>query len=195
VFIDNDPENDIDYLGLFGDGQRAHGGQTQLTSTYLVQVPSGGKTPSFRSITVTVPITKGHSDFYGYTEEESGETGGFNFVQEDHGLTNPYLQPSRHFQKPSVTDAEVQAAIDACEKEEFQRAMHRRQDGFSHYDKEYRWDPLHGEFGHAFSLKAPQGRHFPGTLPDEDMSAWERANTTTKEWVAKWKEKCQCDKK
>jgi len=193
--VGNDPVNDFDILGLFGDGQRANGGRTQMTLTYSVQVPSAGKTHKYSTRTVVVPITKGHSDFYGYTEAESGEPGGFDYVQEDHGLSNPYLQPWRHFRKPPATEAEVDAAIKVCNKKEFQRAMHRRQDGYSHYDKDYRWDPLHGEFGHALTVKAPQGLHFPGTLPDEDMVAWANANEHTKAKVDEWKKKCQCGKK
>jgi len=192
-FVGNDPQDSVDYFGLFGDGQRANGGKTETFVTIEVGLSSKSLVHSYR--TIRVPITKGHSDFYGYTEEESGESGGFDYVQEDHGLTNPYLQPERHFRKPSATEAEVDAAIKACSKEEFQRAMHRRQDGYSHYDKDYRWDPLHGEFGHAFTLKAPQGMHFPGTLPDEDMVAWGQANEHTKTKVAEWKKNCQCGKK
>jgi len=118
----------------------------------------------------TAPL--GHSDFYGGDE--------FDYTAEDHGLTSPYLQPWRHFRPLEQSLAEAQRAIDMGDANAFARAMHRSQDYYTHYGKDYRWAPGNfqrpcGGFGHVCT-----------TAPDNDPAAWGQANKMTQEMVNKW---------
>lgn len=79
---------------------------------------------------------RGHSDFYGSDR--------FDYVRYDHqGDTNPvYGDPAMHFRErnKAIRD-EIEAAINSCNKEDFEDVMHQYQDTFSHWDQGYRWDP------------------------------------------------------
>jgi RHS repeat-associated protein len=125
----------------------------------------------------------GHDDF----------TGGnyFNYSLEDRGSTSPWRNPERHFRDLSVSEADVDMAIATCNKEAFERAMHRGQDYFSHYKKGYRWNP-----GNRGPDKASRcngyGHACDGTNPDEDEAAWKEAEAWSKSMVDKWNVKCGC---
>ena len=123
----------------------------------------------------------GHGDFSGSDR--------FDYNEEDNDPnTSPYADPERHFRNtpPSVVDAID--AISKCDKDAFQRAMHRGQDSFSHYKPGYRWRPfLHWKslgFGHLFA----------GTKPDDNEQAWQQAEEWTKGMLAEWDKYCSCKK-
>lgn len=152
----NSPLVHVDRLGLFGDGQSA-GPERD---------PNG-------------PL--GHSDFYGQKEF------GLDYTKEDHGWSSPFNPASsgRHFQPLEQSEGEANAAIKSCNQDAFERAMHRVQDFYSHYNKGYRWDPFNSSlkcrgFGHACD----------GTKPDNDPEAWAAANEKTKDLVGKWRSCC-----
>ena len=64
--------------------------------------------------------------------------------------------------------------------------MYCGQDFFSHYNKEYRWDP----FGQWNNLGL--GHTFAGFTPDNDVYAWKQANAWTLKWLNEWINKCTC---
>jgi len=140
--------NVIDPLGLFGDGR------------------------SYRpKPNPNAPL--GHSDFTGYDK--------FDYTAEDHDRrtspTNPFLgNPGAHFQDLKTSLAECRAYIETCDPGGGARAMHRMQDYYSHYVKDYRWEPGKGNLGHLFA----------GTGPDNDQDAWKQAEAKTKELLAEW---------
>ena len=115
----------------------------------------------------------GHADFFGSDI--------FDYTLEDKDpLTSPFRDPERHFRPLSVSEKDVKAAIESGNKDMFQRAMHRGQDYFSHYSKGYRWKPFRClknlGFGHLFA----------GKKPDQDISAWNKAEEWTKKWLSEW---------
>jgi len=114
------------------------------------------------------PEFRGHSDFTGGDE--------FDFTKEDRGLSSPFIRPGPHFQDLDTSRDQVREAIDLGDKDRFERAMHRLQDFYTHYDKGFRWDPWHGYFGHLFY----------GTAPDHDEDAWEEAERESRVWVDLW---------
>ena len=124
----------------------------------------------------------GHGDFSGHNE--------FDYNREDNDpATRPAPisgDPKRHFRELSQSEADASAAIAACDRDAFQRAMHRGQDYFSHYRKGYRWKPVgcwkNLGFGHAFD----------GSAPDIDIEAWSFAETWTRIWLMRWNDKCRC---
>jgi RHS repeat-associated protein len=124
----------------------------------------------------------GHKDFYGSNM--------FDYYLEDRELSTspiPILgDPERHFRDLSISESQIQAAVNTCTKEDFQSAAHRGQDFFSHYDKGYRWDP----FGQWNNLGL--GHAFAGSTPDNDVYAWKRANTWTLKWLNEWINRCAC---
>jgi len=77
---------------------------------------------------------------------------------------------------------DAQMAIEKCNKDEFERAMHRLQDYYFHYAKGFRWKPSEGKFGHPFKPKA-----------DNDPVAWARANQITEKCVKEWEARCRCE--
>lgn len=124
---------------------------------------------------------KGHRDFTG--------GGFFDYNLEDTDKkTNPINgDPERHFRDLSISEVDAAEAIASCQKEKFQRAMHRGQDYFSHYAKGYRWMPrTWGKrclgYGHACD----------GTKPDEDPVVWNSAEIWTKARIREWDQKCGC---
>lgn len=115
----------------------------------------------------------GHSDFSG--NERFG-----GYLTEDHDpLSNPYLQPWRHFQDLPDVERNLANDLAKCDKYGFARRMHQGQDYFTHYQKGFR-----ATFGHLFA----------GHGPDHDDFAWDLANAWSDAWLAKWKEKCECEK-
>jgi RHS repeat-associated protein len=124
----------------------------------------------------------GHGDFTG--------SDCFDYNLEDRGKTAPKLiggHPAGHYQPLAQSEEQVRNAIASCNKEAFERAMHRGQDYFTHYAKDYRWDPGNRRvpcfgFGHACS----------GSSPDQDDAAWAKAESWTKGWVKEWFNKCKC---
>lgn len=134
-----------------------------------------------RRATGKASVPLGHSDF----------TGGqyFNFTREDYGKTSPYRRPERHFRPLDVSEMHVFVAIQLCDKEAYERAMHRGQDYFSHYGKGNRWAPGNPNlrcygYGHACVSDA-----------DDDPVAWQHAETWTRKWVNDWNKKCGCSKR
>ena len=119
----------------------------------------------------------GHGDFYGHDR--------FDFNLEDNDAATspwPWGNPAGHFQPLAQSEDEVRRAIEECDREGFERAMHRSQDYFSHYSKGYRWDPDNGQWGHMWA----------GTTPDEDSLAWFDAETWTAPLVKEYECKCDC---
>jgi hypothetical protein len=137
---------------------------------------------------------KGHSDFPGHEI--------FDYTREDHGWSSPFnpFSTGRHFQDISISVPEVTAAIDACDKEGFERSMHRMQDFESHYNKGYRyngWMVALGLIENGTSpgsgvsdIVANSGHAFAGTLPDEDPVAWEHAAASTTHFLGGWNHNC-----
>ncbi len=125
----------------------------------------------------------GHADFSGSDR--------FNYNLEDTTFeTSPFWAPERHFRDLSISERDVSAAIAVCNKESFERSMHRGQDYFSHYAKGYRWAPFrilkNLGFGHIFDFNAP----------DEDVRAWQLAQQwTNKGWLKQWNINCNCKKR
>jgi uncharacterized protein RhaS with RHS repeats len=161
----NEPADQVDPFGLFGDGQRCWDKQKQR---WMDRIKSPKDTDTSFGIR---PEYLGHSDFYG------GDY--FDFTKEDKGATRPYPvigRPERHFQPPQQSTAEVERALAAGDQDAFERALHRLQDSKSHYDKGYRWNPGNGQFGHLFD----------GTKPDNDQEAWAQAEAITRPWVDRW---------
>lgn len=166
--VKNDPLDSYDAFDLFGDGQRALGPyvwEWQQTGFYDVK----GE-PISERVQILVPL--GHSDFMGGDE--------FDFSQEDKGLTAPWFQPWRHFRPEidSVNDVREAMKKCPCDKEMFERAMHRGQDSFAH--RGYLWAPLRLKFGHLFAE----------TDPDADQSRWYEAKLWTIPFVREWHAKC-----
>jgi hypothetical protein len=149
-------------MGLFGDGRRKWGKQTG---------------------------PKGHSDFFG------GDR--FDFTKEDHDLkTSPVPiigNPKGHF-LPHSDQAVLPAineAINNCDKKLFERAMHRAQDYYVHYEPGYRWDPGNTSlpcngYGHACPEEIDA---------DNNPEAWKVANKFTREKVDKYLDECPCPPK
>jgi RHS repeat-associated protein len=167
-FLKNNPIGTIDAYGLFGDGQRALGSfvwEWQQTGLYDAR----GEIISER-VQIIVPM--GHSDFMG------GDF--FDFSQEDKGITAPHFQPWRHFRSLSDSENKVREATEKCpcDKDLFERAMHRGQDSFAHQG--YEWAPLRLNFGH----------YFAETDPDADYNRWVLAKVWTLYWVGEWDVKC-----
>ena len=125
----------------------------------------------------------GHTDFPGHNDHD--------YKAEDYGDTGPFVDPERHFRDLPQSEADVRAAIAACNKGAFDRAMHRGQDYFSHYRKGYRYDPKYG-FGNLPC--GGMGHACAGTRPDEDYRAFQRAQAWTRTWLRRWQEKCDCPK-
>lgn len=126
----------------------------------------------------------GHSDFSGGNY--------FNYNLED---TDPRTKPitgdsERHFRDLPISERDVANAINSCDEDAFQRAMHRGQDYFSHYRKGFRWQP--GRWTKGLGL----GHLFPiiGPSPDNDREAWKAAEKWTQYHLNKWNEKCGCKK-
>ena len=121
----------------------------------------------------------GHRDFSGCDY--------FDYTLEDKGASGPWKKPEKHFQDLPVSEDEVAKAIASCNKEAFERAMHRGQDYFSHYKKGYRYKPGNRNvpcFGY--------GHTCIGSLPDQDDVAWAEAESWTKKWLKKWYDNCKC---
>ncbi len=170
VYVRNRPITRRDTYGLFADGQRKSGARDYEGYEYWPP--------------------RGHSDFSG------GDR--FDYTLEDHdskthtvfGDTSRHFRPLRDEEGKKGTEPEVQKAIDACNVEEFPRAMHRGQDYFSHWAKGYRWDPGNKKrhcngYGHAcndFMLKRED--------PDADDVAWQKAEDWTNGWLKKWDDRC-----
>ena len=163
-FVWNQTINCWDVLGLWGDG-RSYGPESNVDSPY-----------------------KGHSDFEGSDR--------FDYTAEDHdSATRPIpwpltdgtsSNPSGHFQDRATSKNQVMDAIDKCDKSAFERAMHRYQDYWSHWNKGYRWNPGRNLYGHLWD----------GTNPDKDNSEWEKANRATERMVNLWDlHCCKCGSK
>lgn len=169
--------NEIDPVGLFGAGWRTVGGASgrgYIWITVSVGAPHP-KTGRSRTKQVRVQVPLGHSDFYG--------GGYFDFVKEDNWFTNPFVQPWLHFRPLARSEGEAKEAAKkcVCDKNKFERAMHRVQDNYSHYEQDYRWDPLRGDFGHILD----------GAVPDDNVTQWSKAQEKTKELVKIWEDNCE----
>jgi len=124
----------------------------------------------------------GHADFPGGNY--------FDYNREDTDpKTNPMTgDPKRHFRDLPVSEHDVANAINSCNEDAFQRAMHRGQDYFSHYSKGFRWKP--GTWTKGLGL----GHLFPliGVSPDSDRDAWKAAAKWSQERLNEWNKKCGC---
>jgi len=185
-FVNGDPLNMWDVLGLFGDG-RKYGPEHDANSKYM-----------------------GHSDFSGSDE--------FDYVKEDHSWNSSPLpwpfgegipgSPYAHFQDLTTSLQQVRDAISKCDKEDFERKMHRMQDYEAHYKKDYRFD-LTAFFGHWVSgafldyvgdspaasahgkaMRNSLGHAADGLTPDQDSDAWGRSEVRTQEMLGEWNSHC-----
>jgi RHS repeat-associated protein len=177
-FVLNSPVADCDILGLFGSGQTAAGGA--WIWVYRSVGSPHPKTHMRRTERIRMYVPKGHSDFPEYAE--------FDYVKQDTGLTNPLWNPASHFQSLGKTENELVGIFQTCKKEAFERSMHKGQDNFSHYEKDYRWDPFN------FTEKDWGFGHGPdsvvGINPDDDPVAWEKANAWTSLQLEEWHKNC-----
>jgi hypothetical protein len=119
----------------------------------------------------------GHSDFFGGHDDWFSDDL-FDYTAEDHGWTNPFLQPWFHFRPISAIEDDLWRALRNCNRGFFQRLMHQGQDTFTHWNNGYRW----WRGGHVFD----------GTRPDNDDRAWYDANEWTRIWVDRWLAHCRC---
>jgi RHS repeat-associated protein len=121
----------------------------------------------------------GHDDFKGSDI--------FDYCAEDDDpATSPYQCPERHFRPLEDSERDVAAAINSCNKNDFERSMHRGQDFFSHYQAGYRWKPFRWWKNMGF------GHGFDGTEPDHNEVAWKQAEQWTKGHLKEWIDRCSC---
>ena len=123
----------------------------------------------------------GHADFANVTLCP------FDYTLEDRGGTAPYPpggDPERHFRDLPVSAEDVRVAIERCDADAFQRAMHRGQDYFVHFRKGYRWDPWNS------SLPCWGFGHFCEPEADFDAAAWEDAEAWTRTQLEAWLRNC-----
>jgi hypothetical protein len=115
-YCGNGPANAVDPWGLWGVGIGTDGNWTADQ----------------------IPHDFGHSDFY-------NPGGYFNFNTEDGGWTRPEIPWStwRHFQTLEEAEAAAKKALDAGDKNAFERAMHDMQDFYSH--RKQGWKAWNGD--------------------------------------------------
>ena len=109
----------------------------------------------------------GHSDL--------GSLSGFDYAKEDDGLTNPYIQPWRHFKHLAEAEKELLNATRSCDKNKFESYMHQMQDFYSHYANGYRW--YLG--GHILDGTKPDNPH-------KHSTAFQEAKNRTLMWEGNW---------
>jgi hypothetical protein len=195
AFIRNLSIHHYDILGLFGDGGYVDGDKIEghrpvrdMNTGRIRQEPIWEKKKS---------KFKGHKDFDNLKEC------GFDYSKEDHQIsTFPLFNPSVHFQTREESVRQVTEAIGKCDPKAFQSAMHRLQDYYSHRGKDYQWDPIKGYYlpgygwGHITEMGddawLPPEQRSPGYngSPDNDDTAWNKANEDTKDWLKEWKKNC-----
>jgi hypothetical protein len=123
----------------------------------------------------------GHKDFSNLTDCS------FDFDLEDRKLTtNPIINPALHFQDFLTSSTQVMEAVQACDAKKFQSRMHRLQDYYTHYGKDFRWDP----WGPVDIPGNGWGHAFVGDWPDLDNIAWTKAEKVTREWLKIWLDTC-----
>jgi RHS repeat-associated protein len=178
----NSPLDLYDAFGLFGAGRRKLGDYIEYQWHPGKTNFDGNGTAGYYEYVVKVPW--GHSDF----------TGGdfFDFVKEDtdwRTSPTPWGEPSAHFQELTKSETEIEKALLCCDRDKFERAMHKGQDWFSHGKKGYVWRPFHFlapnlGVGHFFDT------YFFGKDPDDDKNAWDDAESwgLTGRFVARWYE-------
>ncbi len=213
-YVGNEPTNATDPSGLWGDGCRKvsedHDRKIRSAEEQLREAqeryrrnpapPDPGKYYSSAAYDIAAlqnrirglksekasalsRCVKGHSDFCG------GDI--FDYTAEDYGKTGPYRDPKRHFRPYQYSAEDAFAAIDACDADAFQRALHRLQDHFSHYGQGYDWP---NTLGHVLSSAVcPVTFGLAGDNPDDankhDLE-WENANELTVYMVTEWKKNC-----
>ena len=215
IYVSQNPWGKFDALGLFGHGQNDAKAEIlkKIEKNKKWVAPSG---PNFSSLQnqflekelsrVEKDVSKGHSDFHGSDR--------FDFTLEDKDPKTAPLpsvgffffetgNPAGHFQDLETSEKQVAEAINSGNKDAFQRAMHRGQDFYSHYNKGYRWNPedifeydsSYNPYNYGMGpgpkpvkgiKKNNVGHLFDGTAPDNDPKAWSEANEWTKKWVEKW---------
>jgi hypothetical protein len=106
---------------------------------------------------------------------------------------------AHHFQQKSVSEGQVQVAINSCNGLDFERSIHRLQDYWSHAGKGFNAQGGHAVGGHAYR-KVKYNEQGYGRIdglylsPDLDNVAWENAHAATKTWLAAWNQNCCCKK-
>ncbi len=161
----NDPVNSRDSHGLAGDGVNAW---REAVSRFV----SNPYNPYEIAPEPTSPPL-GHSDF-AYNDR-------FDWTKEDRGFTAPwilFIGTYWHFRPTFESVEDVLGAINKCNLNKFERAMHRLRDAPFHYDKGYRTLTL----GHLED----------GVTPDNDLRAWHKSNQRTKYFSKMWDEQCGC---
>ncbi len=173
---------------------------------------------------IAAAVFPGHSDFSrGYPEGVINGEDWFDFTREDEDwATSPWPligKPENHFQELNKSYKDIMNAIGIkwrknkaknveprnfardglqCHKNEFQHAMHRAQDFYSHRQKGFYYDPSkviqfirnrdlnrNSDLTVKFDWFA-FGHLFAGTKPDNDTVAWGKAETETIQWLKVW---------
>jgi len=162
----------IDALGLWGNGKQYYA--LQLDQLLQSEGPLDLKR-LFELEDAWLKEPRGHSDFVGYPE--------FDWVAEDEdpwtSPWNPFGGTKRHFMSVPELIGQVKAAIKCCRKGDFERAIHRGQDVYSHYDAGWRWWTA----GHVFGGHEPDDSRIHRT-------AWEQANFWTAARLNEWYKNC-----
>ena len=168
-FAENSPICNGDILGLFGEGMPNNREEWEHNPN--------AKPGDYRPL--------GHGDFPG------GDEFDYNKQDKDWRTSpNPFWgEPASHFQDLPESEKEVKEARDNCDQEKFQRAMHKGQDFYSHYDKGYRWDPWNTS-DKDFGLGHGPDSVF-GETPDGDEDAWGRAAEWTSKQLDDWNAHCE----
>ena len=131
---------------------------------------------------------EGHKDMPEPVETSKKDCQFPDFNEEDHGVTNPYLQPWLHFRPLEDSETDLGRAVFDCDVEAFESYAHQMQDYFSHYGQGYRWwlggHVLDSALAWLFGFARPDKL-------DDFEEAHKQAKRRTKAWVNKW-EKCCC---
>lgn len=185
AYVGNNPINIVDLYGLWGDGQNAMWNEGGY---YILSSPRNGPSRYHAYTEDEIARTpRGHSDLPNVEDPSNPGHNAFDWTAEDHGWSNPFNPFStwRHFQPLSASENDLQSAIDKCDRDAFERAMHRMEDYYSHYRPGYRWYTG----GHAYA----------GTEPDDSnkhSGAYDEAGTKTQDWLNRFLANCkQCNGK
>jgi RHS repeat-associated protein len=180
-FMQRDPLEYVDGMALY----------TYVTSSPLQCVDPFGLWEKGNGGIGGTGLGGGHGNFPGGND--------LNYPLEDEGPTGPISAPERHFRPLAQSEADARTAISKCNRDAFQRALHRGQDYFSHYRPGYRWNPGGGQIGHVVIVRSPFWNwpiELPGSDPDGAVQHWDdyqAAADWTRKMLDEWNEHC-CDK-
>jgi RHS repeat-associated protein len=216
-FVSNCPINYYDVLGLLKDGKAfVLMEYSKIKKSYDMMLDNVSMSKKSWSIHVKdlqleyadkyQEMPSGHSELPGYPE--------FDWTKEDHGWSSPInpLSAANHFQEYLKSLRDVSKAIEDCDKDDFERKMHRLQDFNYHTKKGFVWKPWifnvgvispvfgllldpTGNFGlgHTFTslgskvtdkIKDPDD-------PKNDPDVWDDVVDETKKQLNNWYKNCK----